>query len=155
MSVGNDIGFTFAPTFTPDGLFLKNYGGILIEATEELENMPLWLIGMTTDKPEIDAFGEIIPLSDLKQSLEGTLESVFPTRADASGDKLVKPVYTERNTKAPAVKTARPAAVIPVFPGTNCEYVTSRTAPVSSSLRSCVHRQSRTQCMTCSTTVTV
>ena len=126
MSVGNDIGFTFAPTFTPDGLFLKNYGGILIEATEELENMPLWLIGMTTDKPEIDAFGEIIPLSDLKQSLEGTLESVFPTRADASDDKLVKPVYTERNTKAPAIKTARPAAVIPVFPGTNCEYDTAK-----------------------------
>ena len=126
MSVGNDIGFTFAPTFTPDGLFLKNYGGILIEATEELENMPLWLIGMTTDKPEIDAFGEIIPLSDLKQSLEGTLESVFPTRADASDDKLVKPAYTERNTKAPAVKTARPAAVIPVFPGTNCEYDTAK-----------------------------
>ncbi len=126
MSVGNDIGFTFAPTFTPDGLFLKNYGGILIEATEELENMPLWLIGMTTDKPEIDAFGEIIPLADLKQSLEGTLESVFPTRADASDDKLVKTVYTERNTKAPAVKTARPAAVIPVFPGTNCEYDTAK-----------------------------
>ena len=126
MSVGNDIGFTFAPTFTPDGLFLKNYGGILIEATEELENMPLWLIGMTTDKPEIDAFGEIIPLSDLKQSLEGTLESVFPTRAAASDDKLVKPVYTERSTKAPAVKTARPAAVIPVFPGTNCEYDTAK-----------------------------
>ena len=126
MSVGNDIGFTFAPTFTPDGLFLKNYGGILIEATEELENMPLWLIGMTTDKPEIDAFGEIIPLADLKQSLEGTLESVFPTRADASDDKLVKPVYTERNTKAPAVKTARPAAVIPVLPGTNCEYDTAK-----------------------------
>ena len=126
MSVGNDIGFTFAPTFTPDGLFLKNYGGILIEATEELENMPLWLIGMTTDKPEINAFGEIIPLADLKQSLEGTLESVFPTRADASDDKLVKPVYTERNTKAPAVKTARPAAVIPVFPGTNCEYDTAK-----------------------------
>ena len=126
MSVGNDIGFTFAPTFTPDGLFLKNYGGILIEATEELENMPLWLIGMTTDKPEIDAFGEIIPLADLKQSLEGTLESVFPTRADASDDKLVKPVYTERNTKAPAVKTARPAAVIPVVPGTNCEYDTAK-----------------------------
>ena len=126
MSVGNDIGFTFAPTFTPDGLFLKNYGGILIEATEELENIPLWLIGMTTDKPEIDAFGEIIPLSELKQSLEGTLESVFPTRAAASDDKLVKPVYTERNTKAPAVKTARPAAVIPVFPGTNCEYDTAK-----------------------------
>ena len=126
MSVGNDIGFTFAPTFTPDGLFLKNYGGILIEATEELENMPLWLIGMTTDKPEIDAFGEIIPLADLKQSLEGTLESVFPTRADASDDKLVKPVYTGRNIKAPAVKTARPAAVIPVFPGTNCEYDTAK-----------------------------
>ena len=61
----------------------------ILELRERIGNMPLWLIGMTTDKPEIDAFGEIIPLADLKQSLEGTLESVFPTRADASDDKLV------------------------------------------------------------------
>ncbi|MCD8355740.1 MAG: phosphoribosylformylglycinamidine synthase [Clostridia bacterium] len=126
MSVGNDIGFTFAPDFQPEALFLKNYGGILIEATEELENMPLWLVGVTTAKPEIEAYGEIIALDELKGALEGTLESVFPTRAEASDDKMVKPACTERSTKAPAVKTARPVAVIPVFPGNNCEYDTAK-----------------------------
>ena len=126
MAVGNDIGFTFAPDFPPEALFLKNYGGILLEATEELENMPLWMVGMTTAQPQVDAFGESIALEDIKSALEGTLESVFPTRAEASDDKLVKPAFTERNGKAPAVKTARPAAVIPVFPGTNCEYDTAK-----------------------------
>ncbi|HIV67378.1 MAG TPA: phosphoribosylformylglycinamidine synthase, partial [Candidatus Butyricicoccus stercorigallinarum] len=126
MAIGNDIGFTFGPSFTPDALFLKNYGGILIEATEELDNMPLWMVGMTTDRPELDVFGEIIPLADVKQALEGTLESVFPTRAAASDDRLVKPSFTERFAQAPAVKSARPVAVIPVFPGTNCEYDTAK-----------------------------
>ena len=126
MTIGNDIGFTFSPYFTPDALFLKNFGGIVVEASEELENIPSWMIGMTTDKPYIDAFGEKITLDELKGALEGTLESVFPTRAAASDDHLVKPEYTERFTKAPAVKSARPTAVIPVFPGTNCEYDTAK-----------------------------
>ena len=126
MAVGNDIGFTFAPDFQPEALFLKNFGGILVEATEELENMPLWMVGMTTDQPEIDAFGEIVALDELKNALESTLEDVFPTRAAAQDDKLVKPAYTERSNKAPAVKSARPTAVIPVFPGTNCEYDTAK-----------------------------
>ena len=126
MTLGNDIGFSFSPYFTPDALFLKNFGGILVEASEELENIPSWLVGMTTDKPEIDAFGEKITLDELKNAYEGTLEDVFPTRAAASDEHLTKPSFTERNTKAPAVKTARPTAVIPVFPGTNCEYDTAK-----------------------------
>ena len=126
MTVGNDIGFTFGPEFTPDALFLKNYGGILVEASEELYNMPLWLVGMTTAKPEIDAWGEIITLDEVKNALESTLEGVFPTHAAASDEHMTKPAFTERNTKAPAVKTARPTAVIPVFPGTNCEYDTAK-----------------------------
>ena len=35
-------------------------------------------------------------------------------------------MYTERNTKAPAIKAAKPRVFIPVFPGTNCEVDTAR-----------------------------
>jgi phosphoribosylformylglycinamidine synthase len=56
---------------------------------------------------------------------EGKLEPVFATQA---GDKAaVAPIsYGERGAKAPAYKHLRPKAVIPVFPGTNCEYDTAR-----------------------------
>ena len=32
----------------------------------------------------------------------------------------------EADRRAPAVKTARPRVLIPVFPGTNCEYDSAR-----------------------------
>ena len=51
---------------------------------------------------------------------------MFPTRADAADEHLVKVSYTERSTGAPAIKSAKPLAVIPVFPGTNCEYDTAK-----------------------------
>ncbi len=50
---------------------------------------------------------------------------MYPTRTGASGG--VKPISWDG--RSPAVcksKTARPKAVIPVFPGTNCEYDTAR-----------------------------
>jgi phosphoribosylformylglycinamidine synthase len=36
-----------------------------------------------------------------------------------------KPSFTERNLKVPAVKAAKPKALITAFPGTNCEYDTA------------------------------
>ena len=39
--------------------------------------------------------------------------------------KLSKPAYPYRNT-ARVLKANKPVAVIPVFPGTNCEYDTAR-----------------------------
>ena len=51
---------------------------------------------------------------------------MFPTKAAASDEHLTKVSFTERNVSAPAVKSAKPLAVIPVFPGTNCEYDTAR-----------------------------
>ncbi len=126
MAIGNDIGFSFSEFFTPDALFLKNFGGIIVEAVEELENIPSWLIGTTTDKPEIDLFGETVTLDELKNAYEGTLESVFPTKAPAADEHLTKVSFEERFAKAPAVKSAKPVAVIPVFPGNNCEYDTAK-----------------------------
>ena len=124
MTIGNDIGFAFDDMFPSEALFLKNFGGLVVEATEELP--AYWKIGTTIAHPEIVLGTETITLDELKNALEGTLESVFPTKAPASDDKLHAISYTERNVSAPAVKSAKPLAVIPVFPGTNCEYDTAK-----------------------------
>ena len=124
MTIGNDIGFAFDDMFPSEALFLKNFGGLVVEATEELP--AYWKIGTTIAQPEIVLGTETITLDELKNTLEGTLESVFPTKAPASDDKLHTISYTERNVSAPAVKSAKPLAVIPVFPGTNCEYDTAK-----------------------------
>lgn len=124
MTIGNDIGFAFDDMFPSEALFLKNFGGLVVEATEELP--AYWKIGTTIAQPEIVLGTETITLDELKNALEGTLESVFPTKVPASDDKLHTISYTERNVSAPAVKSAKPLAVIPVFPGTNCEYDTAK-----------------------------
>ena len=124
MALGNKIGFAFDESFPTEALYLKNFGGILIEAAEDLP--AYWLVGRTTADETITVAGERVSLDELTGAFEGRLESVFPTKADASDEHLVKVSYTERSVKAPAVKSAKPLAVIPVFPGTNCEYDTAR-----------------------------
>ncbi len=124
MAIGNDIGFAFDEAFPQEALFLKNFGGILVETTEELPHA--WKVGETTADPSIRVGGEKVALDDIKKAFEGRLESVFPTKAAAADEHLQTVSYTERSGKAPAVKTAKPLAVIPVFPGTNCEYDTAK-----------------------------
>ncbi len=124
MALGNKIGFEFDAGFPPDALYLKNFGGLLLEASEELP--AYWLVGRTKDTPEITIAGEIITIDELITAFEGRLESVFPTKAESPDSKLAVISYNERSAAAPAVKTAKPLAVIPVFPGTNCEYDTAR-----------------------------
>ena len=111
-------------SFPSDALYLKNFGGILIEAASELP--AYWLVGHTTDDEKITVAGESVTLDELTAAFEGKLESVFPTKAAASDEHLTKVSFTEHNAAVPAVKSAKPLAVIPVFPGTNCEYDTAR-----------------------------
>ena len=124
MALGNKIGFKMDDSFPADALYLKNFGGILIEAASELP--AYWLVGYTTDDEKITVAGESVTIDELTNAFEGKLESVFPTKAAASDEHLTKVSFTERNVSAPAVKSAKPLAVIPVFPGTNCEYDTAR-----------------------------
>ena len=124
MSLGNRIGFAFDISFPTDALYLKNFGGILVEAAEELP--ACWLVGCTTADETITVASDRVTLSELTGAFEGRLESVFPTKAPAVDEHLTKVSCTERSGKGAAVKTAKPLAVIPVFPGTNCEYDTAR-----------------------------
>ena len=119
MAIGNGLGFTYADVLTTEELFAYKYGAFLLESAEPIEGATL--VGTVTEEPAICRGGESLALSELAPLYEGRLESVYPV-AEAPAATL--PTYDYRATErvAPAVKCARPRVLIPVFPGTNCEY---------------------------------
>ncbi len=124
MSLGNAIGFEAVPGLRAEDLFVKSYGSIVAEVEGELPEGLGERIGQTVAEPVLSVCGERLALEELRRLWEGTLEDVYPTRAAAEGPAplLSHTVRTARRSGAPV---ARPKAVIPVFPGTNCEYDTA------------------------------
>ena len=125
MSFGNSIGFqadvdAAAPWYGPCS------GAIVFELEGE-EFLPgmAWRIGTTTQEPVITIGEDTASVAELLERNEGVLEQVYPTRAG----KTEKVEAISCGERAPIVcqsRTARPRAVIPVFPGTNCEYDTAQ-----------------------------
>lgn len=129
MAVGNKIGVDGAETEN-SGL---DYGGMVLELSADenlaasLNGADYQVVGKTTDKDEIKLKGITMRLTDIIKEWEAPLESVFPVKTKDNGpEKVAKISYTERNTKAPAIKTAKPRILIPAFPGTNCEMDSKR-----------------------------
>ncbi len=134
MCVGNRIGIELEPAFTTEALFCPAYGSFIVEVSDDAQlpvleqGVTAALLGTTTEDYELNAAGETIDLAELQEAWEGAIESVFPYRAE--GPKVQKLDYCiaehEVPRPAPAIHVARPRVVIPVFPGTNCEYDTAR-----------------------------
>ncbi len=122
MAVGNSIGFK--ANDTDIDIFKKNYGGIVLECAEPIEIGTL--IGRTTAEKNIEINGKAYCLCDLTSKWQSTLEDVFPTKADSNRKCAENISYDKRIVVARSEKFAAPKAVIPVFPGTNCEYDTAR-----------------------------
>ncbi|MBQ7320424.1 MAG: phosphoribosylformylglycinamidine synthase [Clostridia bacterium] len=128
MSFGNNIGFKSCGTVKDQWYAKGQYDFIVAELTEDVA-MPCTLkIGETTEAPEIVLDGESATIAELLAINEGKLESVYPTVAPAKESALGLPVFSYENgpIAAPSVKVARPKVLIPVFPGTNCEYDSAR-----------------------------
>ncbi len=123
MSMGNQIGFISEKGLSDELLFDQQYGAILCECTESIPGA--LLIGYTTTRPEIDLGDGPVAIAEYQSLWQAPLESVFPMRAGSQ--EIVPSVhYSQRNDHAPAYNHLKPKAVIPVFPGTNCEYDTAR-----------------------------
>jgi phosphoribosylformylglycinamidine synthase len=123
MSFGNQIGFQ-AGVEDVDW-FSAQPGAIVAELSEEIELPCALRIGETTEAPFVALPGEAVSIDELLTLNEGVLEPVYPTRAGKK--EAVSPISWDKGS--PAVckhKVAQPKAVIPVFPGTNCEYDTAR-----------------------------
>ena len=120
MSFGNFLGCRFEDSLSMDELFGYNYGSFSLELKTEYSEGKL--LGCITEKPEISLRGEALSLHELLDIYEGKLESVFSCNIPSSGEKAEKFSYSAESRVAPAIKTARPRVLIPVFPGTNCEF---------------------------------
>ena len=124
MSFGNGVGFAAdggrdVPWYAPCP------GAIVAELTEEIDAPWAVKIGVTTEAPVIDLGGDAASIAELLEINEAVLEGVYPTAAAAESG-LEPFTYTAGPVAAPAVRAAKPKALIPVFPGTNCEYDTAR-----------------------------
>ena len=119
MAIGNGIGFKYEDALSVPSLFAYSYGSFLVEATEAIDGL---LIGETTEKAAIAKGDVSLCLCALQKAYEDKLESVFPCNIQTETKKIPHYNYTKGVVKAPAVKVARPKVLIPVFPGTNCEF---------------------------------
>ncbi len=126
MSFGNRVGFS-AKAEEANGFWESDTswpGAIIAELTEDVDSPFATRWGVTTEESVIGLGGDSAPIDELLTLNEGVLEDVYPTDAPVDG---MAETYA-CTEKAPIVakhKIARPKAVIPVFPGTNCELDTA------------------------------
>ena len=124
MSFGNKIGFKSA--LCDDWHSAGMYGFIVAELSEQVENKYAFKLGETTAEEAVDLAGDKVSIDELIAINEGVLEGVYPTKAPAKEATAPAFAYDKGFTAAPAVKCAKPRVLIPVFPGTNCEYDSAR-----------------------------
>lgn len=125
MTLGNRIGFALDEDFDPEELFSPNYGGFILElAGDDIDiGVPL---GITTEEYTFRAGDEVINLDKLQAAYEGKLESVLPCNILTTDEKVEKFSFDINEYRVPKLGIAKPKVLIPVFPGTNCEYDSAR-----------------------------
>ncbi|MCI2113339.1 MAG: phosphoribosylformylglycinamidine synthase [Ruminococcus sp.] len=126
---GNGYGFKFTKELTNDELFAPLSGSLVLELADgaELDSSVLsYDLGVITDDGKVTMGEKSVEISEILEKWTAPLEKVFPTQAECPEIEVNAGLYTERNTKSPAIKVAKPKVFIPVFPGTNCEVDTAR-----------------------------
>ena len=124
MSFGNEIGFTAAEEAEKLDWYAPMPGAIAAELTGPVPDT--LLLGTTTAEAQIALGGDCVSVAELRRINDGVLEDVYPTGPAGGRTDAFTFSCAAADRAAPAVKTARPKALIPVFPGTNCEYDTQR-----------------------------
>jgi len=123
------LGFAFAQS-NPE-LFAARYGDIVIATTKteafETEGIKVINLGVTTDDARITMGKSTVTNSEAAAAFLGGLENVFPkTSAPAEGHVETISSKVKRTSVYGGSSIVKPRVLIPVFPGTNCEYDTAR-----------------------------
>ena len=126
MAFGNGIGFAF-DNVTLNDVFGYNYGGFILELVEDIDVEKSIVLGKTTDAQNICYNGECVSIELLSKGYEDKLESVFKCN-DVVTDKGEIPEikYSATSRVTSPTTFAKPKVLIPVFPGTNCEFDTKK-----------------------------
>ncbi len=125
MSFGNHIGFK-SESNLGNIWHLGMWGFLVAELTEDVSIPGVMKLGCTTDKDIISLNGDAATIDELYALHTATLEDVYPTKAKEDKENIPNFSFEGKCNVAPAVKVARPKVLIPVFPGTNCEFDSAR-----------------------------
>ena len=122
MGLGNRIGFKMRADMTTHQMFEPMYGSIILEMVSD--SPAGMLLGETTKEYTFESCGEKLDMAELQEIWESKLEPVYPYRK--AGPTVEKINGSLTAPAAPKIGVAKPKVIIPVFPGTNCEYDTAK-----------------------------
>ncbi|MBE5743860.1 MAG: phosphoribosylformylglycinamidine synthase [Clostridiales bacterium] len=123
MAIGNQIGFKYDNGACLNDMFKYNYGSFVIELDGDFEVGEL--LGYTTEEKVISYKETSLDLLKLLKIYEDKLEPVFACNLKTEGVAETFS-YSGENKLSCNIKTAKPKVLIPVFPGTNCEFDTAK-----------------------------
>ncbi|MBO5211970.1 MAG: phosphoribosylformylglycinamidine synthase [Clostridia bacterium] len=120
MAIGNNFGFEFDSKLTLEDIFGYNYGSFILELNEDIDVGTY--IGKVTEETALTYNDKKVCMGTLTELYENKLESVYPCNIKFDTEKPQTVSYTSDKKFASNIKIAKPKVLIPVFPGTNCEF---------------------------------
>ncbi len=120
MCFGNGFGFKFEDNMDNKAIFGYNYGSFILEVTEDIDDAVT--LGTVCDCGKIKLGDESVDLGELLATYENKLESVYKCNIPDRKTPMENFEFNATERVAPAIKVATPKVLIPVFPGTNCEF---------------------------------
>ena len=129
MAFGNRIGFRFEPTVEQTSLFRPDHGSFVLELAPGADpalvmaGLDYSVLGCTQASPVLTCGDMDIELAAALQTWEQPLAKVFPTHSPQGCDTAeFRPFAAPAAVAVAKANFAQPRVLIPVFPGTNCEY---------------------------------
>ena len=122
-ALGNQIGFALDHNIASDDLFQKCYGAFMIETDQILDEGVL--LGKTIEEYEFITSEGTISFNELQKVYEDKLQPVYPY-TDVNPEKTIEEInYHSKEVLHASYTVDKPHVLIPVFPGTNCEWDTA------------------------------
>jgi phosphoribosylformylglycinamidine synthase len=132
MCFGNMIGMQFNTEIKLEDLYSADYGNVILEFNMSvdvntlLQGLNYTVLGNTQQKPAIILKDMEIALEEALVTWQQPLSKVFPSSINKNiiSDNEDIPFYYSNKKITTSSKFTKPRILIPVFPGTNCEYDT-------------------------------
>ena len=131
MAFGNKLGVRVEHNVDPRDFFAPDWGSILCDVADgkvgEL-SISYTLIGQVTDSGVLEYGPVSISMDEALDAWMKTLEPVFPTKSGVEQTAVTQEIFKAEPESIYVCghKLAQPRVFIPVFPGTNCEYDSTR-----------------------------
>ena len=130
MALGNKIGVKF-DKYAERAIFQPAIGSFIVEVditavNHLLELSDVRVIAVTQNKPVIEWNGQSVTLDEIEKAYEKPLSDIFPLEAKSGTGEAVAYIHDQHAKPRSTSLGAKPKVLIPVFPGTNCEFDSAR-----------------------------